>query len=63
MLVVALAVGGVLVAVGVLVVVLAVGVVVSVIIAAFLAEVVADRPVLIFPLFLGFVLTTTRLQL
>ena len=62
---VVLAVGVVLVAVvvGVLVVILAVGVVVAAIVAAVLAAVVADRPVLIPPLFLGFVLTTAQLQL
>ena len=53
------------VVVGVLVVILAVGVVVAVIVAAVLAAVVVDRPVLIPPLFLGFVhvLTNVRLQL
>ena len=44
-------------------VVLAVGVVAAVIVAAVLAAVVADRPVLITPLFLSFVLTAARLQL
>ena len=51
---------GVVLAVGM---VLAVGVVVAVIVAAVLAAVVADWPDLILPLFLGFVLTTARLQL
>ena len=53
--------------VGVLVAILAVGVVLAVVdviaLAAVLAAVVADRPVLIPPLFLGFVLTNARLQL
>ena len=51
------------VVVGGLGVVLAVGVVAAVVVAAVQAAVVADRPVLILPLFVGFVLTNARFHL